>query len=68
MQLGQSQVVNLEMGDVTVSGEIIVMAEATQVSTVSNSVSHNLGQTFIERQPLARDPGEPHELRARRTG
>jgi len=56
VQLGQSLDVDLQMGDVTISDEIVVVAEASQVSTVSNSVSHNLGQTFIERQPLSRDP------------
>jgi len=56
VQLGSSLDVNLQMGDVTISDEIIVVAEANQVSTVSNSVSHNLGQQFIERQPLVRDP------------
>ncbi len=56
VQLGQSLDVNLQMGDVTVSDEIVVVAESTQVSTVSNSVSHNLGRSFIERQPLVRDP------------
>jgi len=56
VQLGSSIDVNLQMGDVTISGEIVVVAESTQVSTVSNSVSHNLGESFIERQPLVRDP------------
>ncbi len=50
--LGSSLDVNLQMGDVTVRDEIVVVAESTQVSTVSNSVSHNLGSSFIERQPL----------------
>ncbi len=56
MQLGSSIDVNLQMGDVTISDEIVVVAESTQVSTVSNSVSHNIGASFIERQPLVRDP------------
>ncbi len=56
VQLGQSIDVDLQMGDVTVSGEIVVVAESTQVNTVSNSVSFNLGEKFIERQPLVRDP------------
>ena len=56
VQLGQSLDIDLQMGDVTISDEIIVIAESTQVSTVSNNVSHNLGQDFIDRQPLVRDP------------
>jgi hypothetical protein len=53
--LGQSIDVNLQMGDVTITDEIVVIADATQVSTVSNNVSHNIGRSFIDRQPLARD-------------
>ncbi len=56
VQLGQSLQVNLQMGDVTFTDEIVVIANATRVSTVSNTVSHNLGQSFIDRQPLTRDP------------
>ena len=56
VQLGQAVDLGLELGDVTISGEIVVVAEATQVSMVSNTVSFNLSQDFIERQPLSRDP------------
>ncbi len=56
VELGQSLDVDLQMGDVTISDEIVVVAESSQVSTVSNSVSQNLGQSFIERQPLSRSP------------
>ncbi len=54
--LGQTLDVDLQMGDVTVSGEIVVVADAVQVSTVSNNVGFNMDKTFIERQPLSRDP------------
>lgn len=56
VQLGQAVDLDLELGDVTISDEIVVVAEATQVSTVSNTVSYNLSQDYIERQPLSRDP------------
>jgi len=55
VSLGQAINVDLQLGDVTVSEEIIVTAEASQVSTVDNGVGFNLGESFIERQPLSRD-------------
>ena len=54
--LGQDQDVSLQLGDVTISEEIVVVAEAMQVSTVDNKVDFNLGESYIERQPLSRDP------------
>jgi len=54
--LGKSLDIDLRLEDVTASAEIVVVAESTQVSTVSNSVSHNLGENYINRQPLFRDP------------
>ena len=54
--LGQTLDVDLQMGDVTVSEEIVVVADAVQVSTVSNNVGFNMDESFIERQPLSRDP------------
>jgi hypothetical protein len=56
VNLGQAQSIDLRLGDVTVSEEIVVVADAIQVSTVDNSVGFNLGEDFIERQPLGRDP------------
>lgn len=56
VSLGQTQNIDLELGDVTISEEIVVVADAVQVSTVDNSVGFNLGDDFIERQPVARDP------------
>jgi hypothetical protein len=55
LSLGQSLDVNLQLGAVTAEGEIIVVGDAVQVSTVSNSVASNLDATFLERQPLPRD-------------
>jgi hypothetical protein len=54
--LGQTRSIDLELGDVTVSEEIVVVADAVQVSTVDNNVGFNLGDEFIERQPVSRDP------------
>ncbi len=56
VSLGQSLSIDLQLGDVTVSEEIVVVADAVQVSTVDNNVGFNLGENFIERQPLGRDP------------
>jgi hypothetical protein len=56
VSLGQDIEVNLQLGDVTISEEIVVIAEAVQVSTVDNNVAFNLGEDFIQRQPLSRDP------------
>ncbi len=56
VSLGQALSVDLQLGDVTVSEEIVVVADAVQVSTVDNNVGFNLGENFIERQPLGRDP------------
>ena len=56
VNLGQTLAVDLQLGSVTVSEEIVVVADAVQVSTVDNNVGFNLGETFIERQPLSRDP------------
>jgi hypothetical protein len=55
VNLGQSLSIDLQLGDVTVSDEIVVVADALQVSTVDNNVGFNLGEEFIERQPLSRD-------------
>jgi hypothetical protein len=55
VSLGQTLNVDLQLGDVTISEEIVVVAEASQVSTVDNKVDFNLGEDFIERQPLFRD-------------
>jgi hypothetical protein len=54
VSLGKSLEIVLQLGDLTMTDEIVVVAESTQVSTVSNSVSYNLGQQFIERQPVSR--------------
>lgn len=54
--LGQALEVDLQLGDPEFAEEIVVVAEGVQVSTVSNSVAHNLDQSFIERQPVTRDP------------
>ena len=56
VSLGQTLNVDLQLGDVTITEEIVVVADAVQVSTVDNSVGFNLGGSFIERQPIARDP------------
>ncbi|MCU0303848.1 MAG: TonB-dependent receptor [Thermoanaerobaculales bacterium] len=56
VSLGQTLAVDLQLGDVTVSVEIVVVADAVQVSTVDNNVGFNLGDAFIERQPVRRDP------------
>ncbi len=53
--LGQSREVNLQLALEAVTEEIVVVAEASRVSTVSNTVSHNLGQEYLSRQPLPRD-------------
>ena len=53
--LGQTQEVNLQLALEAVTEEIVVLADAAQVSTVSNTVSHNLGQAYLDRQPLPRD-------------
>lgn len=54
--LGQNLELDLVLGDITISDEIVVMADSVQVSTVSNSADFNLAGEFIERQPLSRDP------------
>ena len=54
--LGQTLEVDLQLGDPEFAGEIVVVADAVQLSTVSNSVAHNLDQEFMKRQPLTRDP------------
>jgi hypothetical protein len=54
--LGQALSIDLQLGDVTITGEIVVVADAGQVSTVDNKVDFNLGEEFMERQPLRRDP------------
>ncbi len=56
VSFGQSLSIDLQLGDVTISEEIVVVADAIQVSTVDNNVGFNLGENFIERQPLGRDP------------
>ncbi len=56
VSLGQTLNIDLRLGDVTISEEIVVVADAVQVSTVDNNVGFNLGESFIERQPIARDP------------
>jgi hypothetical protein len=56
VSLGQTLNVDLQLGDVTISEEIVVVADAVQVSTVDNNVGFNLGDDFIERQPVSRDP------------
>jgi hypothetical protein len=56
--LGQSQDINLQLGNVTVSDEIIVVAESSQVSTVANAVDFNMGEDFVDRQPVSRDAVE----------
>jgi hypothetical protein len=58
LALGQSLDIDLQLGDPEFADEIIVVAEAARVSTVSNTVSHNLGVDFLERQPLPRDATE----------
>jgi hypothetical protein len=54
--LGQNLELDLVLGDITISDEIVVMADSVQVSTVSNSADFNLAGDFIERQPVSRDP------------
>jgi hypothetical protein len=54
--LGQNINVDLVLGDITISDEIVVMADSVQVSTVSNAASFNLAGDFIERQPISRNP------------
>jgi len=56
VNLGQAQSIDLRLGDVTVSEEIVVVANAVEVSTVDNGVDFNLGESFIERHPVSRDP------------
>jgi hypothetical protein len=56
LALGQDLEVDFQLGDIEVSEEIVVVAEAMVVSTVSNAAAFNLSQDFIDRQPLARDP------------
>ncbi len=56
--LGQSLEVNLELALEAVTEEIVIVAEASQVSTVSNTISHNLDQTYLRRAPLPRDATE----------
>jgi hypothetical protein len=55
LALGQSLDIGMQLGDVTVSDEIIVVAETAQISTVTNKVSFNLNQDYLQRQPLPRD-------------
>ncbi len=53
--VAQSLDLTLELGAMT--DEIVVIAEATQVSTVSNTVSFNLNTDFLDSIPLPRDVG-----------
>ncbi len=62
ISLGVDIELNLQLGDVTISEEIVVVADTVQVSTVDNSVSFNVDEDFIERQPLRRDPNHHDEL------
>ncbi len=55
VSLGTAMTVDLQMGMLETTDEIVVVAEATAVSTVSNTVAHNLDQEFLKRQPLPRD-------------
>ena len=54
VSLGTSLEINLQLADLTISEEIVVVAESAQVSTVSNSAGYNMDQDFIERQPVSR--------------
>lgn len=54
--LGQNIEINLQLGNLAVAEEIIVVAESRQVNTVSNQSDFNVAESFIERQPVARDP------------
>jgi hypothetical protein len=54
--LGQDLDVNLELGNLAMSDEIVVVAESVQLSTVSNNSDFNAAEDFIERQPLSRNP------------
>ena len=54
--LGSNLNIDLQLGDPEFVEEIVVVAEASQVSTVSNTVSHNVTQDFINRQPVSRSP------------
>jgi len=56
LKLGQTLEVDLQLGDPEFAEEIVVVADTVQLSTVSNTVAHNMGEDFIERQPLLRDP------------
>ncbi len=54
--LGQDLNLDLQLGDITISDEIVVVADSVQVSTVSNRADFNLAEDYIERQPVSRDP------------
>ncbi|HSO23330.1 MAG TPA: carboxypeptidase regulatory-like domain-containing protein, partial [Chondromyces sp.] len=54
--LGRNINVDLVLGDITISDEIVVVAESSQVSVVSNAADFNMAESFIERQPTFRDP------------
>ena len=54
--LGQNIEVNLQLGNLSIEEEIVVVAETVQVNTVSNKVDFNVAESFIERQPVSRDP------------
>ncbi len=56
VSLGKSIEMDLVLGDITISDEIVVIADSVQVNTISNSTDFNLGTVFIERQPVARNP------------
>jgi hypothetical protein len=53
--VGESIEVNLQLGDLEFTDEIVVVADSAQVNSVSNTVSYNLDTEFLERQPLPRD-------------
>lgn len=53
--LGQALAVDLKLRLDSVKTEVTVTAEAPIVSVVSNAVSNNFGQDFIEKQPLPRN-------------
>jgi len=54
--LGQNIEINLRLGNLAIEEEIVVVAETVQVSTVSNKADFNMAETFIERQPVSRNP------------
>jgi hypothetical protein len=56
LKLGANFEVNLQLANLEIADEIVVIAESSQVNTVSNGADFNLGENFVERQPIARDP------------